>query len=50
MSAYASFKDVSENQDIFNLDDANMSDEYKVAYILRTRKGYYLYTSQKYTF
>jgi len=46
MSAYASFKDVSENQDIFNLDDANMSDEYKVAYILRTRKGYYLYKSK----
>ena len=42
--AYTSFNDINEDENIFSLQEANTSDRYKLAYILRSKGIYYLYT------
>ena len=35
--AYTSFNDINEDENIFSLQEANTSDRYKLAYILRSK-------------
>lgn len=42
--AYTTFNDINEDENIFSLQEANTSDRYKVAYILRSKGNYFLYT------